>query len=76
MKNNQIPEKELAKGPEKRKTSGIGNYMTYQGKTKHCCRGRCVVGSKPMWSCFSFVFFNLPVFILYATLVEVRFTNA
>ena len=25
----QIPEKELAKGPEKKKTSGVTNYMTY-----------------------------------------------
>jgi Ser-tRNA(Ala) deacylase AlaX len=27
--NQQIPEKELAKQPEKKKTSGIANYMTY-----------------------------------------------
>ena len=69
----QITENDLAKIPEKKKTSGIANYMTYQGKTKHCCSGRCIVGSRPMWSCFSFLFFNLPVFILYGTLLDVRF---
>lgn len=29
IKKELIPEKELSKQPEKKKTSGVANYMTY-----------------------------------------------
>ncbi|TNV80222.1 hypothetical protein FGO68_gene12010 [Halteria grandinella] len=54
-----------APAPQIRKSSGIPNFMTYQGKTKHCCKGRCLFGSQPKWSTFSFFMFNLPALLTY-----------
>jgi len=55
-----------------KKPSGVPNYMVYQGKVKHCCKGRCMYGSMPIWSAFSIIFFNIPAFVLYTTLMPVK----
>jgi hypothetical protein len=57
--------------PKKKTKSGMPQYLTYQGKTRHCCRGRCIYGSQPKWSAFSFIFFNIPPILLYSTVTPV-----
>ena len=37
--------------------------MLYSGKTKTCCKGLCILGSKPMMAFFSMIFFNTPAII-------------
>lgn len=58
--------------PPIRKTSGMPNYMVYQGKTRHCWEGRCIYGSQPKWSIFSLIFFNIPAIVLFSTLTPVN----
>jgi hypothetical protein len=50
------------------------NYMVYQGKTRHCWKGRCIYGSQPKWSVFSLFFFNIPPIVLFSTLTPVSHT--
>jgi hypothetical protein len=54
-----------------RNRTGLPNYTIYEGKTKHCCRGWCVLGSQPKWALFSFIFFNLPIILAYFTIIPV-----
>ena len=63
--------KQPLKSNVKKSMTGTPNYMIYQGKTKHCCRGRCILGSIPKWSVFSLCFYNIPPALLYATIAPV-----
>jgi hypothetical protein len=46
--------------------SDIPNYMTYYGKTRHCCRGRCILGSNFMMSIITLIIMNIPAILVYS----------
>lgn len=52
-------------------TQRLSNYLMYRGRVKHCCKGKCILGWRPIMSISTITLLNYPWLMLIGNSMKV-----